>query len=69
MHEDILTIKEVGKHLKVAERTLYRLAQEGKIPPFKVGASWRFIKRADIDAWIEGRKTGTARRDGNGDGV
>ena len=62
MRGDILTIKEVGEYLKVTERTLYRLAQEGKIPAFKVGASWRF-KRADIDAWIEGQKPGAARGD------
>lgn len=59
MREDILTIKEVAEYLKVTERTLYRLAQEGRIPAFKVGASWRF-KRADINAWIEGQKPGVA---------
>jgi len=55
MTEDILTLKEVAQYLKVTERTLYRLAQEGRIPAFRVGASWRF-KRADIDAWIEAQK-------------
>ena len=62
MPEDILTIKEVAEFLKVTERTLYRLAQEGEIPAFKVGASWRF-KRDDIDAWIEGQRSGLAQRD------
>jgi len=51
MPEDILTIKEVADYLKVTERTLYRLAQEGKIPAFKVGGSWRF-RRDDLDHWI-----------------
>ena len=64
MREDVLTIKEVGKYLNVTERTLYRLAQEGKIPAFKVGASWRF-RRADIDAWSESRTSGTTRGDGS----
>ncbi len=63
MREGILTIKEVAQYLKVTERTLYRLAQDGKIPAFKVGASWRF-KQADIDAWIEDQKPGMARSDG-----
>jgi excisionase family DNA binding protein len=51
MPEDILTIKEVADYLKLTERTLYRLAQEGKIPAFKVGGSWRF-RRDDLDHWI-----------------
>ncbi len=62
MRQDILTIKEVAEYLKVTERTLYRLAQEGKVPAFKVGASWRF-KRADIDAWIEGQKPAGRQND------
>jgi len=53
--DDILTIKEVASYLKLTERTLYRLAQEGLVPGFKVGSSWRF-KRADIERWIEGQK-------------
>jgi len=61
--EDILTIREVADYLKVTERTLYRLVQDGKLPAFKVGNSWRF-RRADIDAWI-GVQT-TARRDEGG---
>lgn len=49
---DILTITEVAEYLKVAERTLYRLAAAKKIPAFKVGGTWRF-SRADIDSWIK----------------
>jgi excisionase family DNA binding protein len=49
---DILTITEVAEYLKVAERTLYRLAAARKVPAFKVGGTWRFV-RADIDKWIK----------------
>lgn len=49
--QDILTIKELAEHLKVNERTIYRLASAKKIPAFKVGGSWRF-SRLDIDRWI-----------------
>ena len=49
---DILTITEVAEYLKVAERTLYRLAGAKKIPAFRVGGTWRF-SRADIDSWIK----------------
>lgn len=50
--EAILTIKQVTEYLKVTERTIYRLAAAKKIPAFKVGGTWRFL-RADIDNWIK----------------
>jgi len=50
--DDVLTISEVAEYLKVAERTIYRLAAAKKVPAFKVGGMWRF-SRADIDAWIK----------------
>lgn len=52
MTDDILTLKEVAQYLKLAEKTAYRLASEGKLPGFKVGGSWRF-KKEDIEQWIE----------------
>ena len=55
MAEEILTIKDVAIYLKLAEKTAYKLAAEGKLPGFKVGGSWRF-KQSDIDAWIEAKK-------------
>lgn len=48
---DIMTLKELADYLKVAEKTIYRLANDDKIPAFKVGGSWRF-KKQDIDLWI-----------------
>lgn len=56
MTDEILTLKDVAKYLKLAEKTAYRLAAEGKLPGFKVGGSWRF-KKEDIDLWIEQQKT------------
>ncbi len=64
MADDILTIKEVADYLKLTERTLYRLVQEGKIPGFKVGSSWRF-KRADIERWIEEQKELVSKAEGD----
>ncbi|WP_087019678.1 methylation-associated defense system helix-turn-helix domain-containing protein MAD1 [Thaumasiovibrio subtropicus] len=55
MVDQILTLKEVAAYLKLAEKTAYRLASEGKLPGFKVGGSWRF-KREDLEAWIEKQK-------------
>ncbi len=52
MTDEILTIDEVAAYLKLAKKTAYRLASEGKLPGFKVGGSWRF-KRADLERWID----------------
>jgi len=58
MTDEILTLKEVAEYLKLAEKTTYRLAAEGKLPGFKVGGSWRF-KHRDIVQWIEEQKKNT----------
>ncbi len=55
MTDQILTLKEVASYLKLAEKTAYKLAAEGKLPGFKVGGSWRF-KKEDIEQWIEEKK-------------
>ncbi len=55
MQDEILTLPEVAQLLKVAEKTVYSMAQKGQLPAFKVGGQWRF-KRADLDQWIEQQK-------------
>ncbi|WP_217917274.1 helix-turn-helix domain-containing protein [Myxococcus sp. AM009] len=55
MSDEILTLPEVAQLLKVAEKTVYSMAQRGQLPAFKVGGQWRF-KRVDLDAWIEEQK-------------
>ena len=55
MTDEILTLKDVAKYLKLAEKTAYKLAAEGKLPGFKVGGSWRF-KQSDIESWITEQK-------------
>ncbi|EHH2418025.1 methylation-associated defense system helix-turn-helix domain-containing protein MAD1 [Vibrio parahaemolyticus] len=55
MNDQILTLKEVAAYLKLAEKTTYRLASEGKLPGFKVGGSWRF-KMEDLETWINSQK-------------
>ena len=49
---DIMTVKDLALYLKIAEKTSYRFALEGKIPGFKVGSAWRF-RKGEIDQWIE----------------
>lgn len=55
MEEKALTVKQVAEYLQVNKRTIYKLAQEGKIPCFKVAGTWRFWKK-DIDEWTEKSK-------------
>lgn len=52
MLEDILTLQEVAKYLKVDERTIYRMVKSKQLPAFRVRNQWRFKKDA-IDKWIE----------------
>lgn len=48
---DIFTVDELAAYLKVPKSTVYKLAQDGKIPGQKVGRHWRFQREA-IDHWI-----------------
>ncbi len=50
--EGVLTIAELSEYLKIPLSTLYKLAQEGRLPGQKVGRHWRFRKEA-IDRWLE----------------
>lgn len=47
-NQEILNIKEVSDYLKIPVSTVYKLAQDGKVPAIKVGKHWRFLKR-DLD--------------------
>lgn len=65
MTHPILTLPEVAVLLKVAEKTVYTMAQTGQIPAFKVRGQWRF-KHDDIDRWIDEQKAvvkGNAAKD------
>ena len=48
----VLTIEEASKYLRIPLSTLYKLAQDGKIPCQKVGRHWRFRKER-IDNWLD----------------
>lgn len=49
---EIMTIEEVAEYLRIPLSSLYKLAQQGKIPASKVGRHWRF-RREFIDRWID----------------
>lgn len=50
-HTAILTVHELAAYLKVPKSTVYKMAQEGRIPGQKVGRHWRFQRQA-IDQWM-----------------
>ena len=52
MTDEVLTIKDVAAILKLAEKTVYAMANEGELPAFKVRGQWR-IRKVDFDRWME----------------
>ena len=52
--QEIMTLAELANYLKVAEKTVVRMAREGKIPATKVASQWRFM-RSMVDGWLEKR--------------
>jgi excisionase family DNA binding protein len=60
MAEGALTVKDLAGYLNVTEKTVYRLAQRGELPGFKVAGTWRFWRK-DIDAWVEDQKRVSAK--------
>ncbi len=62
--DQILTIKDVAAILKLAEKTVYSMAQDGELPAFKVRGQWR-IRRVDFDKWIA-KQAGVGTAESNG---
>jgi excisionase family DNA binding protein len=50
--EELLTLKELSRYLKISKPTLYKMVEQGKIPALKIANQWRF-KKGDIDTWLE----------------
>ena len=61
MIDQILTLREVATYLKLAQKTPYKLAAEGKLLSFKVGGRW-CCKTEHIDRWIEEKKNKEANK-------
>jgi excisionase family DNA binding protein len=61
MSDEILTVLEVAALLKVADKTVYTMAQQGELPAFKVRGQWR-SRRADIDAWMASQVARTTKK-------
>ena len=55
MGKNMMTVEDVADYLDMKTVTIYKHAQEGKIPGFKVGSKWRF-KKETIDEWISNQE-------------
>ncbi len=51
---ELLTVAETCRYLKITPRTLYRYIQSHRLPAFKLGKEWRFV-RSDLEAWLRER--------------
>jgi excisionase family DNA binding protein len=47
-----LDLDQLKEYLRVPKSTLYRLAQQHRIPGHKIGRAWRF-DRDEVDEWIK----------------
>ena len=55
----VMTIAEVAEYLRIPRASVYKLAQQGRIPRQKVGKHWRSRKEA-IDRWLESDRSEAA---------
>jgi excisionase family DNA binding protein len=62
LEDELLTIEEVAAYLKLKPQTIYKWAQQKRIPGAKFGKEWRF-KRSEILAWVN-RRMGEGGADG-----
>jgi excisionase family DNA binding protein len=51
---ELMTVTETCRYLKITRRTLYRYLRSRQIPAFKLGKEWRFV-RSDLEQWIRER--------------
>ena len=54
---EILTLEEVARYLRLQPQTIYKWAQERRIPAAKLGKEWRF-RRSVIDRWLDDQMFG-----------
>jgi excisionase family DNA binding protein len=54
---EILTLEEVAAYLRLTPQTIYKWAQERRIPAVKLGKEWRF-RRSILDRWLDEQMLG-----------
>ena len=54
---EIMTLEEVAIYLRLKPQTIYKWAQEKRIPAVKLGKEWRF-RRSILDRWLDEQMLG-----------
>jgi excisionase family DNA binding protein len=55
--EPLLDPKQAAALLQVHQKTLVRLAREGRVPAIRVAKHWRF-RASTLNLWLAGQETG-----------
>jgi excisionase family DNA binding protein len=53
---DLLTTRQLQEILHVDRTTIYRMADDGRIPAVRVGSQWRFPRRS-IEGWLKSQSS------------
>jgi excisionase family DNA binding protein len=56
---DLLTVKEVAKLLRLSAQTLYKMLEQGEIPAMRIGKQWRF-EASVVKNWLESQGSASA---------
>lgn len=54
-NNEMMTVNEVADFLRMNPMTIYRFAQQGKIPASKILGSWRFNRR-EVEEWVKSQE-------------
>lgn len=53
--DEIMTIDEVAKYLKVTKKTIYYLIYQKSLPTVKLGSRLLRFRKSDIDKWLDAK--------------
>lgn len=69
MNEQAVKLPEIAALIDASPEKVYRMAQRGEIPAFKVGREWRFFPskviaklEAPRDPWVQSARSRSRKR-------
>ena len=61
MEDELLSVEDVTRILKVSRGTIQRWCHAGELPAVKIGKAYR-IRKEDLDKWYEEKLLQTVKR-------